>query len=210
VLPVLALMVDLAVEDSDWIAYITISLLIIGDAIIPILPGETTLVAGAAAAAAGELELYLVIIFGALGAIVGDSCVFWIGHRGHGQLRAFVADKAGEDNVQRVEELFVRRGVVVVIFGRWIPGLRMVVSLTAGGLMPYRKFLPLSIVGGFLWATQSSLMAYFLGKALGGFWASLFISLAVSTLVIAFITYLEKRRRKVEAAGGAPVPAKAE
>lgn len=64
------------------LSYLSIFLMIAGDAVVPILPGETTLnAASTAAAASGDLELPLIIVAGALGAIVGDSALFFIARR---------------------------------------------------------------------------------------------------------------------------------
>lgn len=58
------------------LSYVSIFLLVAGDAVIPILPGETTLNAASTVAASGDLSLPLVMMAGALGAIVGDSTLF--------------------------------------------------------------------------------------------------------------------------------------
>src|SRR5512143_1816117 len=62
-------------------SYIGVFLLVFLDAVVPIFPGETTLNAAATAAAQGTLELWPVIVMGALGAILGDSALFWIARR---------------------------------------------------------------------------------------------------------------------------------
>ena len=71
----------LLVADPASRAYVSVFLLVAGDAVIPIFPGETTLNAASTLAAQGTLSLPLVIIAGALGAIVGDSTLFWIARR---------------------------------------------------------------------------------------------------------------------------------
>ena len=55
---------------------------------IPIFPGETTLNAASTLAADGELELVWVIVAGALGAVVGDSALYWIARRNSAKDRA--------------------------------------------------------------------------------------------------------------------------
>jgi hypothetical protein len=49
--------------------------------VVPIFPGETTLNAASTAAAQDTLDLLPVIVIGALGAIVADSCLFWLARR---------------------------------------------------------------------------------------------------------------------------------
>jgi membrane-associated protein len=67
--------------------YLAVFLLVAGDAVIPIFPGETTLNAASTLAAQGTLSLPLVIVAGALGAIVRDSTLFWIARRNAHRVR---------------------------------------------------------------------------------------------------------------------------
>src|SRR4051794_3648861 len=78
---------SLVSADPVWRSYPAVFLLIVGDAVIPILPGETTLNAASTLAAQGKLSLALVIVSGALGAIVGDSLLFWIARRNAHRVR---------------------------------------------------------------------------------------------------------------------------
>ena len=68
-------------DQSAAAAYLIVALRLGLDAVIPIFPGETTLNAASTIAADGGLQLELVMLAGALGAIVGDSCLFWIARR---------------------------------------------------------------------------------------------------------------------------------
>ena len=70
----------LADVPEQW-AYVLSFLFIWFDAVIPIFPGETTLSAASTLAAEGELNLELIMVAGALGAIVGDSSLFWIARK---------------------------------------------------------------------------------------------------------------------------------
>jgi membrane-associated protein len=73
---------------ADWLAdapeqwaYVLCGLFVWFDAVIPIFPGETTLSAASTLAARGDLNLQLVMLAGALGAILGDSSLFWIARK---------------------------------------------------------------------------------------------------------------------------------
>ena len=77
---------------SEWLAdipeqwaYVLTLLFIWFDAVIPIFPGETTLSAASTLAAAGDLELGMIMLAGAVGAILGDSSLFWIARLSLGQ-----------------------------------------------------------------------------------------------------------------------------
>jgi hypothetical protein len=67
-------------------AYLTVFGLVFADAIVPIFPGETTLNAASVLAAQDQLRLELVMLAGALGAVLGDSTVLLA--RPHGPAEA--------------------------------------------------------------------------------------------------------------------------
>ena len=85
----------LAEAPKEW-AYVLCFGLVWLDAVIPIFPGETTLSAASTLAAQGELELELVMLAGALGAIVGDSSLFWIARKSAAKVQGQL-DKALEN-----------------------------------------------------------------------------------------------------------------
>ena len=77
--------------------------LVAADAVIPIFPGETTLNAASTFAANGDLELWLVIVLGALGALIGDSSLYWIARRsGVTQLSLGVTCTTGREYRYRI------------------------------------------------------------------------------------------------------------
>ena len=51
------------------------------DSVIPIVPSETAVIIGGVAAGAGDQNLLLVILAGALGAFLGDNTAYLIGRR---------------------------------------------------------------------------------------------------------------------------------
>ena len=75
-------------EVPPEVAYLLTFLLVWFDAVIPIFPGETTLSAASTMAAQDELQLGLVMLAGALGAIVGDSSLFWIARKNTGRVQS--------------------------------------------------------------------------------------------------------------------------
>lgn len=117
--------------------------LVFGDAVCPVLPGETTLNAATVLAASGKLNIWLVWISGTIGAVVGDSTVYWMARSAKGRVRTWM-DKASDAAAgARVVDLLRRRGPVFLLFGRYIPGVRFALNATLGGVirMPYRTFL---------------------------------------------------------------------
>jgi membrane protein DedA with SNARE-associated domain len=86
------------VESSNAaLAYLTVFALVFCDAIVPIFPGETTLNTASVLASQGTLEIELVIVAGALGAILGDSALYWITRTGPKRLKARLKATSQED-----------------------------------------------------------------------------------------------------------------
>ena len=112
---------------------------------IPI-PGEITLVSAALLAATGVTNIWWVATAAAIGAIIGDSIGYYIGHRGGRPLlerfgRRF-PKHFGPPHLARAEKIFQRWGVWAVFFGRFVALLRILAGPLAGALrVPYRRFL---------------------------------------------------------------------
>jgi membrane-associated protein len=64
------------IEPDASSSYADVTLLVFLDAVCPVFPGETTLNAASTLAAQGTLDLWLVILAGAIEAIAGDSALY--------------------------------------------------------------------------------------------------------------------------------------
>jgi len=192
---------------SDVLSYLSVFLLIFLDAIMPIFPGETTLNAAATLAANGELELFPIIVMGALGAIVGDSALFWIARRSAKRLERQVRRAKENRRVQQAFDLMGSSPGVLIIGGRYVPGMRFVVNASMGlSDIAYPRFLGWSVISGILWSAYTSILAYEIGLALGDFpVASFIISGLVGSIAIAAV-FLAIRRQRKRSAAQAPQP----
>lgn len=192
-------------EQAPALAYLSIMLLVAGDAVIPVLPGETTLNAASTVAANGELALVLVIAAGALGAIIGDSCLFWIARRNRHRIEPQIEKAKSDERVTTALSYLGDNRKVLLVLARYVPGLRFVVNATFGlSDLPYRQFLPWSALGGLLWAAYTCLLAYWVGSTIEDYpVASMMVSGAITTALIA-ILFLRERRRRRRADSGAP------
>jgi membrane-associated protein len=85
---------------------------------------------------------------------------------------------------------------VLLVFGRYVPGLRFVINATMGmNRYPYGKYLPWSALGGALWSTYTCLLAYKVGSTLDNYpLASVYISGLITTVVMAVIFLVVRRR----------------
>jgi len=129
-------------------------------------PGETILISGALVAAKGELSIFLVLLFGWLGAVLGDNIGYAIGRFGG---RALVLRygryvRVTEKRLARAEGFFRRRGPIVVVVSRFIEVLRQLNGIVAGiSNMPWWEFLTFNAIGAFLWVGFWGTLFYFAG-----------------------------------------------
>ena len=183
---------------AEW-AYLLCFGLVWFDAVIPIFPGETTLNAASTLAAQGDdLELAPIIVAGALGAIVGDSSLFWIARKSAARVQGQL-DKALENPKVRVAwDALDRSPGLMIVAGRYVPGMRFAVNATMGlSSLPYRRFFPWSVVGGILWSVYTCTLAYKVASTLSGFpLASLVISSLITSAALAAIYFVDRRRRR--------------
>jgi len=186
-------------DESDVFSYLSVFVLIALDAVMPIFPGETTLNAAATLAAQGELLLLPIIVMGALGAIVGDSCLFWIARRNAKRLDRQLTRARSNPRVQQAFDVMNSSPGALIIGGRYLPGMRFVVNASMGlSEIEYRRFLGWSVISGILWSCYTSILAYEIGLALGDFpLASFCISGLVGSVAVAavFIAFRRARRR---------------
>jgi membrane-associated protein len=182
-------------------SYIWVFVLIALDAVIPIFPGETTLNAAATVAANGKLDLVPIIIAGGLGAIVGDSTLFWLSRKYSNLIERQLARAKGNARVAQAFELLDSSAPVLIIGGRYLPGMRFVVNASMGlSDIAYRRFLLWSIISGTLWSTYTTVLAYQVGLALGDYpLASFIISGLVTTVAIAAVVFTVQRNRRKRA-----------
>lgn len=132
-------------------------------------PGETMLLIVAAYAAAGRLDIRVVMLFGAAGAIAGSNLGYLVGRRGG---RPFVERfrhllRVNPDHLARAEMFFSRYGASTILFSRFVLGLRTWAAVLAGmARMPFWTFELYSVGGGVVWAIVIGLAGFYLGANL--------------------------------------------
>jgi membrane-associated protein len=151
---------------AGW-AYLLVVLLVAGDAVFPLIPGEFAVVSGGVLAASGRLNLLALMLAAAAGAMLGDTLGYLTG-RGAGRLgigRLLRHPGSRRALVWATERLH-RRAVPVLVAGRFIPGGRTVTTMVAGFLrVPPRRFALAATTGGPIWACYAAALGYLAGRA---------------------------------------------
>jgi len=159
-------------EIADWVSgsswsYFVIFAVAVVDAFFPLVPSETTLVIGGTFAATGDLNLLLVILAGAAGAIVGDNISYGIGTLvGERTVKSWFKGEKAHKRFEWAERTLEERGAYIIIIGRFIPGGRTAVTFSAGYVhaFPWRRFIVYDVVAGLIWGTYGALLGYFGGR----------------------------------------------
>ena len=136
------------------------------DAIFPVLPSETAVIAlGVATAGSTDPRIALLVACAAAGAFLGDNLSYLIGRRfGPWADRRFFAREKGARSRAWAERSLRRFGMQLIIVCRFIPGGRTAVTLTCGLIgYPRRRFVTATAIAAVIWA----LYAFFIGR-LGG------------------------------------------
>ena len=136
------------------------------DAIFPVLPSETAVIAlGVATAGSTDPRIGLLVACAAIGAFLGDNLCYLVGQRfGPRVERRFFSSEKGKRRRQWAERSLTRFGTQIIIVCRFIPGGRTAVTLSCG-LIGYsrRRFVFATAIAAIIWA----LYAFLLGR-LGG------------------------------------------
>jgi membrane protein DedA with SNARE-associated domain len=178
------------------------------------LPGETALIGAALyAGSTHNLGIAGVILAAVAGAFLGDNAGYLIGHWGGYRLlvrygRYVRLDQA---KVKVARYLFLRRGGLVVFFGRFISILRAYAAFLAGASrMPWPRFLIYNAAGGIVWASSYGIAAYLLGKGMDQLSRPLAIIFGVAgvtvTVVAALVIHRNERRLEALAERALPGP----
>ena len=131
-------------------------------------PSAAILLAAGVLVQQGHLDLSEAILFGILGAIIGNQVGYWIGHKAG---RPFVLKwgryvKLTPERLDQVEGLFARHGGKAVFAARFFSLSRLLEALVAGmSRMHWGTFFFYSALGGAVWATAVVLAGYFFGES---------------------------------------------
>jgi membrane-associated protein len=173
------------------------------------LPGDSLLVVSGLFAAAGKLNVWLVLISFFLGSVIGDSTGYWTG-RVMGKTLFNREDSwiFKPSRVKKAHDFFEKHGVKTVVLARFVPIVRTFAPIVVGAAeMPYRQFLPYSILGGVLWICSMVLAGYFLGgvieNALGikleDHIEKVVMVVVALSLIPPIIEFIKHRKRKADA-----------
>jgi membrane-associated protein len=137
-----------------------------GLVVTPFLPGDSLLFVVGALAAAGGMDIVLVMALLIAAALCGDNVNYWIGRwTGPKVFRLEDSRWFNRKHLARTHDFYDRHGGKAIILARFVPIVRTYVPFVAGvGAMPYVRFLTFSVAGALLWVTSLCLAGYWFGN----------------------------------------------
>jgi len=160
--------IDLAQLDiSSPVSYLIAVLVPAFDALIPVLPSETAVIAlGVATAGSTDPRIGVLVLLAALGAFLGDNAAYLLGRRfGPTASRWLFAGERGARRRAWAQRSLAQYGIRIIVACRFIPGGRTAVTITCGLIgYPQRRFMVGTAIAGILWATY----AFSIGRLGGG------------------------------------------
>jgi membrane protein DedA with SNARE-associated domain len=137
------------------------------DAVFPVVPSEGLVVTAGMAAAAGHQNLLLVIVAAMVGSVIGESVCYLLGRGSGPALHRWMRRQEKRQRIfEKVSKALHSRGGLILMTVRYIPGARMVATLTAGATAySFRKFILFTIAGVTVAYTYVALLGYLGGGA---------------------------------------------
>ena len=118
-----------------------------------------------------DLNIILVVIFATIGALIGSFINYFLAlWLGRPIIQKFADSKLGRmcllsgEKVQKAEDYFVKHGKSSTFIGRFIVGIRQLISIPAGlAKMPILPFVVFTTLGAGLWNVILAVLGYLAG-----------------------------------------------
>jgi membrane protein DedA with SNARE-associated domain len=162
----LASIIDFIVNTVGTLGYVGIFIMMFLESSFFPFPSEVVMIPAGYLVFKGEMNMYLVLLFGIFGSLTGALFNYYLAVK-YG--RKFLI-KYGryffvkEETIIKMEEFFKIHGHISTFSGRLIPGVRQYISFPAGlAKMNLFVFCLFTTLGAAIWVVILTLLGYFLG-----------------------------------------------
>jgi membrane-associated protein len=182
--------------------------------LFPVLPGDTLLfvagmlAAGTAAAGHAEFQLWQLLVFIPIAAILGGQVGYFIGRYLGTAMFKPNARVLKQRYLDEAHAFFEERGPFAIVLARFVPIVRTLAPITAGAArMSYGVFTLYNVIGAVVWGVGLVLLGYGLGQfeVIQKLIEPIFILIALAS-VSPMIYEWYKRRRAAKKASEEPAP----
>ncbi len=152
----------------DHINYSTVFLLMAVESTIIPFPSELVIPPAAYKAANGDMNIFLIILAGSLGAVVGSLINYFAAKFiGRTLLMKFVNTRlanmmmVNQTGIEKAENYFLKNANTSTLIGRLLPGIRHLISIPAGiANMKLSDFILYTTIGATAWNIILALLGY--------------------------------------------------
>jgi membrane protein DedA with SNARE-associated domain len=150
--------------------YFSVALLMAIESTFLPLPSEVVIPFAAYKAGQGDLNVFLVIFSGTVGALSGSLINYTLAYYlGRPLVYKFAGSRLGrvfllsKEKIVHAEDYFIRNGRTSTFIGRLVPGVRHLISIPAGlAKMNLRDFMLFTFVGAGIWNIILAIIGYYL------------------------------------------------
>jgi membrane protein DedA with SNARE-associated domain len=190
----------------DWymanLNYFTIALLMAIESTFMPLPSEVVVPFAAWKAGQGDLNVFMVVLFGTIGALCGSLINYFLArYLGRPIVYRFAGSSIGrlfllsEEKIMHAENYFIRNGRSSTFIGRLVPGVRHLISIPAGlAKMNLRDFMFFTFAGAGIWNVILAVIGFYLYEIRDQIFP--YIGYILLALGGGFTVYLVMRERK--------------
>lgn len=162
-------------------------------------PSEVVMIPAGYLASKGEMNIYLVLLFGILGSLAGALFNYYFAIK---LGRTFLLRYGkyvliSEETILKMEDFFKAHGHISTFSGRLIPVVRQYISLPAGlARMNIFVFSIYTSLGAGIWVIILTILGYFLGNNEALIKEYLHIIVIIILILIAILIYFYYKRVK--------------
>lgn len=168
-------------------------------------PSEVVIPPAGFLASKGQMNIFLIILSGIFGSILGALVNYYIAYR-YGRVLLIKYGKyffISENKFKKIESFFVNHGEISTFVGRLLPGVRQYISFPAGlAKMNIVKFIIYTALGSGIWVVILAYVGYFIGNNLELIRAQLknitLLIIPFLILIIVLYIFLKKRGKDSE------------
>jgi membrane protein DedA with SNARE-associated domain len=149
------------------LGYAGLALLMLAETIFPPIPSEAVLPLAGYLVYKGDLAFLPALLTSTAGSVTGAVLLAEMARHGGRPFAERFVKFARQDpkQLERAEGWFDKHGSLLVLFGRFLPGVRSLVALPAGLLRMSRvRYIVLTVVGSSIWNTALISAGYILGE----------------------------------------------
>jgi membrane protein DedA with SNARE-associated domain len=158
----------------DWymanLNYFTVALLMAIESTFIPFPSEAVIPFAAYRAAQGDLNVFMVVISGTIGALSGSLINYALAYYlGRPLVYKFAGSRAGrffllsKEKLEHAEQYFIKNGKSSTFIGRLVPAVRQLISIPAGlAKMNLVDFILFTVAGAGIWNVILAVVGFYL------------------------------------------------